>query len=120
MPKGWPIDGLSPAECAAREAEEEAGVKGKVLDECLGLFSYSKSMQDAEAIPCIVAVYPLRVTSLATNFPERRQRQRKWFPLEQAALLLQELEAQTVVSAFAGHALLQVDRAGTHRRARNA
>ena len=30
VPKGWPEDGLTPAEAAAKEAGEEAGVTGKV------------------------------------------------------------------------------------------
>ena len=30
IPKGWPIKGLTPAEAAAREAYEEAGVQGFV------------------------------------------------------------------------------------------
>ncbi|MEN9850080.1 MAG: hypothetical protein RL128_243, partial [Pseudomonadota bacterium] len=32
IPKGWPIDGLAPAQTAAREAWEEAGVEGDIAD----------------------------------------------------------------------------------------
>ena len=46
IPKGWPMDGKTPAETAAQEAWEEAGVTGKVQDMCLGLFSYRKTMED--------------------------------------------------------------------------
>jgi 8-oxo-dGTP pyrophosphatase MutT (NUDIX family) len=38
IPKGWPIKGLKPAKSAAREAYEEAGVRGSV-------FSFTKSAQ---------------------------------------------------------------------------
>ena len=36
IPKGWPIAGLAPAETAAREAWEEAGVEGDIADDGLG------------------------------------------------------------------------------------
>ncbi|MEO1542762.1 MAG: NUDIX domain-containing protein, partial [Pseudomonadota bacterium] len=29
LPKGWPVDGATPAQAAAREAYEEAGLEGK-------------------------------------------------------------------------------------------
>jgi len=38
IPKGWPIDGLSPAGTAQREAWEEAGVEGEVIEDGLGVF----------------------------------------------------------------------------------
>jgi len=37
-PKGWPMQDCTPAQSAAEEAWEEAGVIGKGLDRCLGLF----------------------------------------------------------------------------------
>jgi 8-oxo-dGTP pyrophosphatase MutT (NUDIX family) len=40
VPKGWPIDGCSPRECAAREAMEEAGVLGVIAAEPIGDFPY--------------------------------------------------------------------------------
>ena len=42
VPKGWPIPGRKPAECAAREALEEAGVVGEVAAQAVGSFSYQK------------------------------------------------------------------------------
>ncbi len=44
LPKGWPIDGKTPAEGAMTEAWEEAGVIGKVSPKCLGLYSYHKEI----------------------------------------------------------------------------
>lgn len=37
LPKGWPMDGLSGPEAALTEAWEEAGVRGKVKPDCLGI-----------------------------------------------------------------------------------
>ena len=42
IPKGWPIKGLRPAKSAAREAFEEAGVRGRVGAKSIGLFSLQK------------------------------------------------------------------------------
>ena len=42
IPKGWPIKGLRPAKSAAREAFEEAGVRGQVRAKSIGLFAYDK------------------------------------------------------------------------------
>jgi 8-oxo-dGTP pyrophosphatase MutT (NUDIX family) len=47
IPKGWPIKGLRPAKSAAREAFEEAGVRGKISAKPLGLFTYEKSLDEA-------------------------------------------------------------------------
>jgi 8-oxo-dGTP pyrophosphatase MutT (NUDIX family) len=37
IPKGWPSEGLTPAQSALQEAWEEAGVTGRVQDVCLGI-----------------------------------------------------------------------------------
>ena len=42
IPKGWPIKGLKPPKSAAREAYEEAGIRGTVGAKSIGVFSYQK------------------------------------------------------------------------------
>ncbi len=98
-PKGWPIDGLTPANSAAQEAWEEAGVKGKAYDRCLGLYSYSKSVGGA-GLPIVTMVYPVRVKSLASTFPEKGQRLRKWFSPKKAASLVAEPELARIIKDF--------------------
>ena len=107
LPKGWPIAGLDHPQSAAREAWEEAGVKGETQSQCLGQFSYLKLMSGGTGQPCIVMVYPLRVDTIAARFRERAQRRRKWFALEKAALLVQEPGAQQLIAAFARNPLAQ-------------
>jgi 8-oxo-dGTP pyrophosphatase MutT (NUDIX family) len=48
-PKGRPIKGFKPAETAAREAFEEAGVRGLVSGRPLGRYVYEKWMEDRVA-----------------------------------------------------------------------
>ncbi len=77
IPKGWPMQGLSPEDAAAREAWEEAGVEGVVSPVSLGRFGYLKEMAANPSIPCAVAVYGLQVKNLAGKFPEKAERKRQ-------------------------------------------
>ena len=98
IPKGWPMTGRSPAEAAAREAWEEAGVEGKVSDMGLGRFSYAKVYSAKRAIACDVEVFGLRVAKLVNDFPERKQRRRKWFAAEKAARKVNEPELRHLLA----------------------
>jgi 8-oxo-dGTP pyrophosphatase MutT (NUDIX family) len=100
VPKGWPMDGKTPAECALQEAWEEAGVIGKSRDRCLGIFSFKKIVSLENTFPCVGMIYPVRVTSLKTNFPEAGQRRRKWFSQKKAALRISEPELARIVKDF--------------------
>jgi len=41
--EGWPIEGFKPAKTAAREAYEEAGVRGRVSGRPLGRYVYENT-----------------------------------------------------------------------------
>lgn len=100
VPKGWPIAGLSAAEAAAKEAWEEAGVTGEVDETCVGLFSYTKVLGRERGVPCVVAVYPLRVTGTSDRFPERSERKRRWFAPKKAAKKVAEPELSALLAGF--------------------
>lgn len=100
IPKGWPMDGVTPAAAAAQEAWEEAGVRGKVKDACIGLYSYSKWLDEELSLPCIVAVFPVEVTRLEKAFPEAGQRKRKWLSPKKAAARVGESELRQIIRAF--------------------
>lgn len=100
LPKGWPMSDKTAAESAAREAWEEAGVEGKLRDLVLGLYAYDKLLPHNQAVPCIVAVYPLKVKKLHADFPERRERRRKWFDLKKAASRVHEPELSQIIAHF--------------------
>lgn len=101
VPKGWPMDGKTPADSAAREAWEEAGVTGTMHPRPLGLFSYHKIIDDADAgLPCVVMVYGIKVKSLARTFPESDQRTRKWVTRKKAASMVDEPELSRILRDF--------------------
>lgn len=105
VPKGWPMPDRTPAASAAQEAWEEAGVKGQTLEQCIGLYSYDKEMEEGDDLPVLALVYPLRVTSLATDFPEAGQRRRKWFTPKKAASKVDEPELARLLRDFDPSAL---------------
>ncbi|MCA3455006.1 MAG: NUDIX hydrolase [Rhodobacter sp.] len=100
IPKGHLIPDLTPQASAAREAWEEAGVEGAVADLPIGVFTYDKIMGPGQAIPCTVTVYPLEVTRLRDRYPERVQRQRKWFAPDRAAAKVAEPGLCDILMAF--------------------
>lgn len=101
IPKGWPMDGKTPTECAMAEAWEEAGVIGRVHPRCLGLFSYLKEMDEGEAnLPCVAMVYAVRVKSLSKDYPEANERQRRWFRPKRAAERVDEPELAHLLQKF--------------------
>lgn len=105
LPKGWPIDGATPAEAALQEAWEEAGVEGKTIGNCLGIYSYCKQ-GDGTRMPCVVAVFSVKVQALKRKYPEAEQRTRKWYSRKKAAELLDEPELRQLVRNFDPNAII--------------
>ena len=92
LPKGWPIKGRSLAGAALQEAWEEAGVIGHVEEVPLGYFRYRKMRRDGFGQECRVEVFRVHVADLARDWPEGKQRRRRWVGLEKAARLVAEPE----------------------------
>lgn len=90
IPKGWPMDRLSAGGAAIQEAWEEAGVRGRVDERALGRYSYVKKLGRGLSRPIDVQVHLVHVASLARDYPEHAQRQRRWFNPEKAAGLVDE------------------------------
>jgi 8-oxo-dGTP pyrophosphatase MutT (NUDIX family) len=99
VPKGWPVDMATPAQAAAREAFEEAGVEGKIDSNCLGIYSYNKDV-DGDELPLMVALFALKVKRVHAIYPEHGQRRRKWMSLKKAATLVENPELSHLIRAF--------------------
>lgn len=99
IPKGWPVAGKSMADSAAQEAFEEAGIKGKVDPKPIGTFRHVKQhiLGDLEVD---ILVHPLAVKREFGDWPERGERTRKWFPVDEAAERVDSDELRTLIVAF--------------------
>jgi 8-oxo-dGTP pyrophosphatase MutT (NUDIX family) len=100
LPKGWPVDGATPVEAAEREAWEEAGVTGKAKPVCVGVYSYVKDINSEDRLPCVVAVFPVKVKKQHADWPEKSERRRKWMSLKEAAKAVDEKELTAILSGF--------------------
>jgi 8-oxo-dGTP pyrophosphatase MutT (NUDIX family) len=99
VPKGWPMEGRTPAASACQEAWEEAGVYGGSDGNCLGVYSYAKDFRDSD-LPCLAMLYPVAVKSLAKKFPECGQRRRRWVSRKKAARMVAEPELARMILDF--------------------
>ena len=102
IPKGWPMKNKKPHKAAAQEAAEEAGVKGTVAKTAIGRFRYWKR-RTRDFVLCEVNVYPLKVSKQLKTWPERGQREVRWFSPEEAALHIDEPELAALVRDLPGH-----------------
>lgn len=99
IPKGWPVDNETPARSAEIEALEEAGVSGRIDDHSMGIFTYLKEL-DGDDLPCVVAVFSLRVRVTAKVWKEKDQRSRRWVTRKTAARMVQEPELARIILGF--------------------
>lgn len=100
IPKGWPMDGKSAAAAAAREAWEEAGVKGTIRTTPIGSYNYLKGLPHGLKVDCRVRVFPLAVDDLSKNFPEKDERRAEWVSCPEAASRVQEPGLKDLILAF--------------------
>lgn len=100
IPKGWPVDGAKPVDAAETEAWEEAGVNGKAHSVCLGIYSYLKEFDEGDRLPCVVAVFPIKVKKVAREWPEMGSRRRKWLSQKAAAKVVDDRELGEIILNF--------------------
>jgi 8-oxo-dGTP pyrophosphatase MutT (NUDIX family) len=96
VPKGWPWPEVPDHEAAAAEAWEEAGVRGRVLADRLGVYTYEKR-RDGSHLAVDVVAYLLEVSDEESIWPEMDERQRAWFNLAEAAQAVEEPELKALL-----------------------
>jgi 8-oxo-dGTP pyrophosphatase MutT (NUDIX family) len=84
MPKGWPMKGKKDYAAAAEEARQEAGVVGRVRKKPIGHYAYWKR-GPSSYIPCYVTLYVMAAQRQLEFWPEKGQREFRWFTAEEAA-----------------------------------
>ena len=97
IPKGCPIKGLSPAETAAREAYEEAGLGGQISKKPIGAFEYGKRLDNGAVQATKVEVFALEQMVQHKDWPEQGQRKLQWFSIPEAAEAVQEPELKDII-----------------------
>ncbi len=101
IPKGWPQVGRTLTEAAACEAFEEAGVRGNISTEPIGIFNYSKSDLPVERLNWFtVTVFSMQFTFQEKNWPEQNQRSCKWFVPDEAVSKVQEPDLKAIIRHF--------------------
>ena len=99
IPKGWPMMGRSLADAAKREAFEEAGISGTIDPQPLGSYRYVKSNVFGD-LEIEILVHPMAVDEELSDWPERGQRLRQWFPLKKAVAQVESKELQNLIAAL--------------------
>ncbi len=98
LPKGWPMDRMTPAQAAATEAFEEAGLRGRMFETCIGIYDTRKHHDPIR--PFLAMVFPMRIQTVLPKWPERKQRRRKFFTPERAAEKVDEPGLQAILLTF--------------------
>lgn len=89
--------GKSLATAAAQEAFEEAGVHGTIDPTPLGSFRHHKQLLATGLLEVTIVVHPLAVERELDQWPERDQRERKWFAFREAAEQVDSSELAAII-----------------------
>ena len=92
IPKGVIDPGSNAQESAAKEAYEEAGIRGRMSDTPVGEYQYEKW-----GGICTVKVFLLEVETVLDEWPEASTRQRQWLTVKDAARTVKEPELQSLI-----------------------
>jgi 8-oxo-dGTP pyrophosphatase MutT (NUDIX family) len=102
IPKGWPMKKRKPHEVARQEALEEAGLIGQIVDKRpLGTYAYAKRLAKREVL-CQVRVFSFRVEHQLDDWPEKAERETKWFDADEAAALVEDGGLADIIDSFSG------------------
>jgi len=103
LPKGRPEKRLKAHEVAAAEAFEEAGIVGSVVKDAFCHFPSTKRLKNGHELPCTIKVYLLKVKKVVDDWPEKGQRERRWFTPGEAALTVTEEGLIKTLLDFGAH-----------------
>ncbi len=101
IPKGWLMRGKKANEAAVVEAWEEAGVRpGRTADQPIGTYVYDKIKNSGLPVTVEMLVFPVEVQSLEDQFPEARERTRRWVTPAEAAEMVDEPGLKQILLGF--------------------
>jgi len=91
LPKGLVEPHLTPAESAAKEALEEAGISGSPQEPSIGTYTYRKW-----GGTCVVEVFPMLVDDVFDAWDEDF-REREWVSLQEAIARMREKQLRALL-----------------------
>lgn len=100
LPKGQMEKNLPAHRVAEQEAFEEAGLLGSIADKPFGRFLGIKKGKNGADSTTEVTVFPLLVTKILEIWPEKNQRERRWLPPGEAALMVSEPQLVALLMDF--------------------
>ena len=100
IPKGGVMAHLIDMNAARQEAFEEAGIVGRMKRKMLGTYTYAKPSGQQSIMQHAVKVFALQVRRELRNWPEKRQRKRQWFGVEEAAEKVIEPGLRRIIRAW--------------------
>jgi 8-oxo-dGTP pyrophosphatase MutT (NUDIX family) len=99
IPKGNVDGDMPPHLAAAKEAEEEGGVCGRIGEQPIGCYCYGK-LRFGTVCTLEVDVFPLEVREELADWPEMSIRERRWLPIEEAAEAVGEQDLAAIMRTF--------------------
>lgn len=94
IPKGVVDPGMTHESSALNEAYEEAGIKGIIVGDALGEYSYEKW-----GGTCTVRVFVMKVTDTYKIWPESTIRKRSWMSVAEACETVAEPELKRMIAS---------------------
>ncbi len=95
IPKGVIEPEMSPAESAAKEAFEEAGIRGRVFSEPIGEYQYQKW-----GGTCTVKVFSFEISEILDEWEESEFRERKFMSVKEACDAVNEQELKQIIKGL--------------------
>ena len=95
IPKGIVEPELSPQESAQKEAFEEAGITGNIINTTIGKYTYKKW-----GGTCTVQVFLLEVEKICDEWPEDFFRTREWISVKEASKRVDEEELKKIIQSI--------------------
>jgi 8-oxo-dGTP pyrophosphatase MutT (NUDIX family) len=86
---------MTPDDSAAKEAWEEAGIRGRVYTPMIGNYKTRKW-----SYPCQVEVFLMAVETESTDYPEVRRRKRQWMSIAKAAKCVREADLKQLLKSL--------------------
>ena len=98
IPKGWSMPKKKPHQVARLEAWEEAGVIGRVRKKPYGYYTYRKKLPQEQNSLLLVQVHLMSVIELDCDFPEKDERELRWFSPKAAATAVAEPDLKLLIA----------------------